>query len=151
MEMNEIIKEYRKDLTDVGFEELLSSADVDKFMQGQGSTKFVVINSVCGCAAGSARPGVKMALEDEAFLKIDSIATVFAGQDMEATETFREWVHASMPHVPPSSPSFYLFKDDSLVYIYPRHFIEGRSPSEIRDDLVEVLGERLSGVLKQFG
>ena len=143
MEMNEILKEYRKDLTEVGFEELLSSADVDKFMQGQGSTKFVVINSVCGCAAGSARPGVKMALEDEAFLKIDSIATVFAGQDMEATETFREWVHASMPHVPPSSPSFYLFKDDSLVYIYPRHFIEGRNPLEIRDDLVEVLDEHL--------
>ena len=143
MEMNEILKEYRKDLTEVGFEELLSSADVNNFMQGQGSTKFVVINSVCGCAAGSARPGVKLALEDEAFLKVDSIATVFAGQDMEATETFREWVHASMPHVPPSSPSFYLFKDDSLVYIYPRHFIEGRNPLEIRDDLVEVLGDHL--------
>ena len=143
MEMNEILKEYRKDLTDVGFQELLSSADVDKFMQGQGSTKFIVINSVCGCAAGSARPGVKLALEDKAFLKVESIATVFAGQDMEATETFREWVHASMPHVPPSSPSFYLFKDDSLVYIYPRHFIEGRNPSEIRDDLVEVLDEHL--------
>ena len=143
MEMNEILKEYRKDLTEVGFEELLSSADVDKFMQGQGSTKFVVINSVCGCAAGSARPGVKLALEDKAFLKVESIATVFAGQDMEATETFREWVHTSMPHVPPSSPSFYLFKDDSLVYIYPRHFIEGRNPLEIRDDLVEVLGDHL--------
>ena len=143
MEMNEILKEYRKDLTEVGFEELLSSADVNNFMQGQGSTKFVVINSVCGCAAGSARPGVKLALEDEAFLKVDSIATVFAGQDMEATETFREWIHASMPHVPPSSPSFYLFKDDSLVYIYPRHFIEGRNPLEIRDDLVEVLGDHL--------
>ena len=143
MEMNEIITEYRKDLTEVGFEELLSSADVDKFMQGQGSTKFVVINSVCGCAAGSARPGVKLALEDKAFLKVESIATVFAGQDMEATKTFREWVHASMPHTLPSSPSFYLFKDDSLVYIYPRHFIEGRNPSEIRDDLVEVLDEHL--------
>ena len=143
MEMNEIVKEYRKDLTEVGFKELLSSDDVNKFMQGQGSTKFIVINSVCGCAAGSARPGVKLALEDEAFLKVDSIATVFAGQDMEATETFREWVHASMPHVPPSSPSFYLFKDDSLVYIYPRHFIEGRNPLEIRDDLVEVLGDHL--------
>ena len=139
MEMNEILKEYRKDLTEVGFQELLSSADVDKFMQGRGSTKFVVINSVCGCAAGSARPGVKMALEDEAFLKVESIATVFAGQDMEATETFRDYI----PDVPPSSPSFYLFKDDSLVYIYPRHFIEGRNPSEIRDDLVEVLDEHL--------
>ena len=143
MEMNEILKEYRKDLTEVGFEELLSSADVDKFMQGQGSTKFVVINSVCGCAAGTARPGVKLALEDKAFLKVESIATVFAGQDMEATATFREWVHASMPHTLPSSPSFYLFKDDSLVYIYPRHFIEGRNPLEIRDDLVEVLGDHL--------
>ena len=139
MEMNEILKEYRKDLTEVGFQELLSSADVDKFMQGQGSTKFVVINSVCGCAAGSARTGVKLALEDKAFLKVESIATVFAGQDMEATETFRDYI----PDVPPSSPSFYLFKDDSLVYIYPRHFIEGRNPSEIRDDLVEVLDEHL--------
>ena len=141
--MNEIVKEYRKDLTEVGFKELLSSDDVNKFMQGQGSTKFVVINSVCGCAAGSARPGVKLALEDKAFLKVESIATVFAGQDMEATKTFRDWVHASMPHVPPSSPSFYIFKDDSLVYIYPRHFIEGRNPLEIRDDLVEVLGDHL--------
>ena len=143
MEMNEILKEYRKDLTDVGFKELISSADVNNFMQEQGSTKFIVINSVCGCAAGSARPGVKLALEDKAFLKVESIATVFAGQDMEATETFREWVHASMPHTLPSSPSFYLFKDGSLVYIYPRHFIEGRNPSEIRDDLVEVLDEHL--------
>ena len=143
MEMNEILKEYRKDLTEVGFEELLSSADVNNFMQGQGSTKFVVINSVCGCAAGSARPGVKLALEDKAFLKVESIATVFAGQDMEATETFREWVHASMPHVPPSSPSFYLFKDDSLVYIYPRHFIEGRDPEEISEDLIEAIEEYL--------
>ena len=141
--MTEILKEYRKDLTDVGFKELLSSADVDKFMKDQEGTKLLVINSVCGCAAGSARPGVKLALKDKAFLKIESIATVFAGQDMEATETFREWVHASMPHVPPSSPSFYLFKDDSLVYVYPRHFIEAKDPTEIRDDLVEVLNEYL--------
>ena len=143
MEMTEILKEYRKDLTDVGFKELLSSADVDKFMKDQEGTKLLVINSVCGCAAGSARPGVKLALKDKAFLKVDSIATVFAGQDMEATETFRDWVHVSNAHIPPSSPSFYLFKDDSLVYVYPRHFIEGRNPSEIRDDLVEVLDEHL--------
>ena len=141
--MTEILKEYRKDLTDVGFKELLSSADVDKFMKDQEGTKLLVINSVCGCAAGSARPGVKLALEDKAFLKIESIATVFAGQDMEATETFREWVHASNAHIPPSSPSFYLFKDDSLVYVYPRHFIEAKDPTEIRDDLVEVLNEYL--------
>ena len=137
--MTEIVKEYRRDLTEVGFKELLSSADVDNFMQDQSGVKFVVINSVCGCAAGSARPGVKLALEDKTFLKIKSIATVFAGQDMEATETFRKY----MPDVPPSSPSFYLFKDDSLVYVYPRHFIEGRRASEIRDDLVEVLDEHL--------
>ena len=135
MEITEIVKEYRKDLTEVGFKELLSPADVDKFMRDQGSTKFIVINSICGCAAGSARPGVKLALKDKAFLKVDSIATVFAGQDMEATETFREYI----PDTPPSSPSFYLFKDDSLVYVYPRHFIEGHNPSEIRDDLVEAL------------
>ena len=141
--MTEILKEYRKDLTDVGFKELLSSADVDKFMKDQEGTKLLVINSVCGCAAGSARPGVKLALKDKAFLKVDSIATVFAGQDMEATETFREWVHASNAHIPPSSPSFYLFKDDSLVYVYPRHFIEAKDPTEIRDDLVEVLNEYL--------
>ena len=143
MEMTEIVKEYRRDLTEVGFQELLSSADVDNFMQDQSGVKFVVINSVCGCAAGSARPGVKLALEDKTFLKIKSIATVFAGQDMEATETFRNWVHVSNAHIPPSSPSFYLFKDDSLVYVYPRHFIEGRRASEIRDDLVEVLDEHL--------
>ena len=139
MEMNEILKEYRKDLTDVGFQELLSSADVDKFMQGQGSTKFIVINSVCGCAAGSARPGVKLALEDEAFLKVDSIATVFAGQDMEATETFRDYI----PDIPPSSPSLYLFKEDRLVYVYPRHFIEAKDPVEICEDLVEAFAEYL--------
>ena len=137
--MTEILKEYRKDLTDVGFKELLSSADVDKFMKDQEGTKLLVINSVCGCAAGSARPGVKLALKDKAFLKVDSIATVFAGQDMEATETFREYI----PDTPPSSPSFYLFKDDSLVYVYPRHFIEAKDPAQIRDDLVKVLGEHL--------
>ena len=139
MEMTELVENYRRDLTDVGFKELLSPTDVDKFMKDQSGAKFVVINSVCGCAAGSARPGVKLALEDKAFLKIESIATVFAGQDMEATETFREYI----PDTPPSSPSFYLFKDDSLVYVYPRHFIEAKDPTEIRDDLVEVLNEYL--------
>ena len=139
MEMTELVENYRRDLTDVGFKELLSPTDVDKFMKDQEGTKLLVINSVCGCAAGSARPGVKLALKDTAFLKVDSIATVFAGQDIRATVAFREYI----PDIPPSSPSFYLFKDDSLVYVYPRHFIEVKDPAEICNDLVEALDEYL--------
>ena len=139
MEMNEIITEYRKDLTEVGFQELLTPLDVDKFMEDIEDNKLVVINSVCGCAAGSARPGVKLAIHDVSFYKVKRIATVFAGQDMEATETFREYI----PEIPPSSPSFYIFKSDALVYVYPRHFIEARDPEEISEDLIEAIEEYL--------
>mgnify|MGYP003325177285 CR=1 FL=1 len=139
MEISTILKEYRKDLTDVGFKELLTPLDVDKFMEDTSDNKLVVINSVCGCAAGSARPGVKLAIQDVAFYKVKRIATVFAGQDISATVAFREYI----PEIPPSSPSFYIFKNDALMYVYPRHFIESRDPEEISEDLVEAIEEYL--------
>lgn len=139
MEMHEILKEYRNDLTEVGFKELINPLDVDKFMEDTSDNKFVVINSVCGCAAGSARPGVKLAIQDPAFYNMDRIATVFAGQDISATVAFREYI----PKIPPSSPSFYIFKKDALVYVYPRHFIESRDPEEISRDLIEAIEEHL--------
>ena len=77
MEITDILKEYRKELTEVGFKELLSASSVDEFMDDTSDNKLVVINSVCGCAAGSARPGIRLATEDESFSKIDRIATVF--------------------------------------------------------------------------
>ena len=139
MEMHEILKEYRNDLTEVGFKELINPLDVDKFMEDTSDNKLVVINSVCGCAAGSARPGVKLAIQDVAFYKVKRIATVFAGQDISATVAFREYI----PEIPPSSPSFYIFKNDALMYVYPRHFIESRDPEEISEDLVEAIEEYL--------
>ena len=101
-----LVKPMRDELASVGFEELMTSADVDRFME-QGGTSFLVINSVCGCAAGMARPGVRLALEDGQ--KPDNLGTVFAGQDVEATAHAR----SKFADVPPSSPSMALFRSRS--------------------------------------
>ena len=138
-EMHEILTQYRSELTEVGFKELVNPLDVDSFMEDKSDNKLVVINSVCGCAAGSARPGVRLAMENKSFHKVNRIATVFAGQDISATVAFREYI----PEIPPSSPSFYLFKKDALVYVYPRHFIESNNPEGISEDLVEAFEEHL--------
>jgi putative YphP/YqiW family bacilliredoxin len=120
----------REELSSIGFEELTTADAVDSWKGQKGDTGLLVINSVCGCAAGMARPGVRHALETAAN-KPAHIATVFAGQDLEATARAR----AIFPEVPPSSPSMALFKDGELVYFLPRHRIEGRSADQVSADL----------------
>ena len=118
----EIVAPRVKDLTDVGFTSLETSAQVDEMLNKSG-TVMLVVNSVCGCAAAMARPGAKMSLDNEK--KPDYLATVFAGFDREATERAREYM---LPY-PPSSPAIALFKDGALVHFIERHHIEG-APAE---------------------
>ena len=120
----------RQDLTSVGFQELTTPQDVDSAMQHAEGTMLVVVNSVCGCAAGAARPGVKMALAASE-IKPDKLVTVFAGGDLDATERMREYL---LPY-PPSSPAIGIFKDGELVHFIERHHIEGRSAQMIAQHL----------------
>ncbi len=131
----EITEPCRQDLTTVGFTELKSPGDVDMVLKNATGTALVVVNSVCGCAAGMARPGVKLAIQHENIP--DRIATVFAGVDREATDRARSY----MPGYPASSPSIALFKDGKLVYMMERWQIEGRGPQEIAYDLVEAFDQ----------
>jgi len=120
----------REELTDLGIKELLTPSDVDEAMNtAKEGTTLLVINSVCGCAAGNARPAVKIALENEK--KPNNLFTVFAGQDKEATAHAREY----FSEFPPSSPSFAFFKDGEIKAMIPRHRIEGRSADEVAADL----------------
>jgi putative YphP/YqiW family bacilliredoxin len=125
-----LVNPMRAELSSVGFEELLSAEDVDRFIE-KGGSGMLVINSVCGCAAGQARPGVRKAIESAA--RPEHLATVFAGQDVEATARAR----ASFADVPPSSPSIALFKEGELVYFVPRHRIESRSAEDVSRDLTD--------------
>ena len=131
----ELVAPMRTDLTSVGFEELTTAEAVDGFMENKGIS-LLVINSVCGCAAGAARPGVKWAVSNSE-KKPDQLATVFAGVDMDATAKAREY---TLPY-PPSSPSIAIFKDGQLVHFVERHHIEGRSAEMIGHHLVEVFKE----------
>jgi len=123
----------RKELTDLGIEELKTTEDVDRAMEKYKGTMLMVINSVCGCAAGNARPGVQIALE-KAEMKPDNLVTVFAGQDKEATARAREY----FSEYPPSSPSFAYFVDGEIKAMIPRHRIEGRTRDEVAQDLLMV-------------
>lgn len=125
-----MVKPMREELTSIGVSELLSAADVDAFMAAKEGTSMVVVNSVCGCAAGMARPGVRLALESPH--KPDRVASVFAGQDLEATARARQY----FGDIPPSSPAIALFKDGQLVHFVPRHRIEGRDAFQVADDLI---------------
>lgn len=124
-----MLKPMREELTKIGVIELLSAQEVDAFMSTREGTTLVMVNSVCGCAAGMARPGLRLALEGE--VTPDRVATVFAGQDVEATAQARSY----FPDVPPSSPSMALFKDGRLVDFLPRHRIEGRDAAGVAEDL----------------
>lgn len=119
----------RQDLTTVGFEELKTSLDVDMNVPNSKGTLLLMINSVCGCAAGTARPGVKASLSGSK--RPDKLVTVFAGQDLEATAQARKYM---LPY-PPSSPSIALFKDGEVVHVVERHHIEGRSAEMIAENL----------------
>jgi len=129
----ELIAPMRAELTEAGFKEFRSAQDVEDHLSEHKGTTFIVVNSVCGCAAGAARPGVRAALEKSA-KSPDVLATVFAGNDADAVAKFRELV---LPY-PPSSPAMALFKDGELVHFIERHHIEGRNAQMIGDHLVEV-------------
>ncbi|GAB3746496.1 BrxA/BrxB family bacilliredoxin [Spirosoma pomorum] len=126
----------REDLTSVGFEELTTADDVVNAMDNAQGTTLVMVNSVCGCAAGAARPGVKAALALSA-AKPDKLVTVFAGADLDATAKMREYL---LPY-PPSSPAIGIFKDGELVHFIERHHIEGRSAQMIAQHLEMALDE----------
>jgi putative YphP/YqiW family bacilliredoxin len=119
----------RQELTSAGFEELMSAEDVERFMQEKSGSAILVINSVCGCAAGQARPGVRLAVESDN--RPEHLATVFAGQEVEATAKARSY----FADISPSSPSIALFRDGELVYFVPRHRIESRSAADVAQDL----------------
>jgi len=125
-----LVQPMREELTRLGVKELRTPEDVDALMSEKTGTTLVVVNSVCGCAAGQARPGVRLALQSD--VKPDRVVTVFAGQDLEATARVRSY----FSQIPPSSPSLALFKEGELVHFVPRHAIEGRDAMTVANDLV---------------
>jgi len=124
-----LIKPMREDLTQLGVEETRTPAQVDEAINSAQGTLLVVVNSVCGCAAGKARPGIALALQHSA--KPDRSITVFAGADIEATERARSYFKG----YPPSSPSIALFKNGNLVWMLQRYEIEGRDAYQIAEVL----------------
>lgn len=124
-----MIRPMREDLTRLGIEELKTPEQVDETIKNTKGTVMVVVNSICGCAAGKARPAVALALKHE--VRPEKIATVFAGADIDATERAREYFTGYAP----SSPSIALLKDGKLVYMMERHQIEVSGPSEIAREL----------------
>ena len=119
----------REELTRVGVEELRKADDVDRALKNSPGTTMVVVNSICGCAAGRMRPAVRMALGNS--IRPDRIYSVFAGQDLEATERARSYFTGQ----PPSSPSIAIFRDGQLAYMMPRRDIESREAPAIAADL----------------
>ena len=130
----ELIAPMREELTNAGFAEAKTSEDVENSIKQDGTT-LVVVNSVCGCAAGSARPAAKMALQNDK--TPDRSITVFAGNDVDAVNTARKW----MAPFPPSSPAMALFKNGELVHMIERHHIEGRPAEVIADNLKDAFSE----------
>ena len=131
----EIVKPMRQELANAGFKELYTANDVENILN-QGGTTLIMVNSVCGCAAGTARPGAVASLQ---FDKTPThLTTVFAGVDTEAVNKARE----HMIPFPPSSPAIALFKDGELVHMLERHHIEGRS--------AEVIADNLAGAYEEF-
>ncbi len=126
----EIVVPMKEELTENGFTELLTSADVESQLAKEGTT-LVMINSVCGCSAGTARPGVLMAVANSQ-VKPDYLTTSFAGFDIEAVKTLRQHL---LPY-PPSSPAIALFKNGQLVHFIERHQIEGRPAPVIAHNLI---------------
>ena len=131
----QMVAPMRDELTSFGVLELRDSNEVDTWFADKSGTGLLLINSVCGCAAGSARPGLKMALENGR--KPVRVATVFAGQDLEATGRARQLIG----DVPPSSPSLALMKDGELVHFVPRHLIEGQSADVVARELSQAFDE----------
>lgn len=130
----ELVAPMKEDLTSKGFKELITAAEVDEVLNQDGTT-FVVLNSVCGCAAANARPAAIMASSNDKLP--DHLVTVFAGVDKEAVDQVRKYC---LPY-PPSSPSMALFKDGTLVHFIERHHIEGRPAEMIAENIVAAFNE----------
>lgn len=130
-----MVAPMREDLTRLGFRELRSADDVDGILENTSDPVLVVVNSVCGCAAGNMRPGVAMSLQHEIVPPV--LTTVFAGQDTEATARVRDYFAG----YPPSSPAVALIKDGEPIYMMERHQIEGRGPDAIAQDLMAAYQE----------
>lgn len=130
-----MVAPMRQDLVRIGFRELRTAEEVDEVLDGEERTVVVVVNSICGCAAGSMRPAVAMALQNDRIPEV--LTTVFAGQDLEATQRAREYFTG----YPPSSPSVALLKGGELVYMMERHQIEGRHPQHIAAALAEAFDQ----------
>ncbi len=130
------VQPMRDELTAAGFAELLTPADVDAYLGAKEGTTLVMINSVCGCAAGSARPGVTLALQNNVIP--DRVVTVFAGQDRDAVDHLRS---SYLPGIPPSSPYMALFKGSELVFLMQRMNIEGKTADMVADELIAAFNE----------
>ena len=131
----EFIQPMREELTRVGVQEARTPEAVDELLMPESGTVLMVINSMCGCAAGRARPGIALALQHSVLP--DKAATVFAGGDVEATARVREYLQ----DYPPSSPSVALFRDGKVVFMLERRQIEGREPHEIARSLTHAFDE----------
>ena len=129
----ELVTPMAKDLTDFGFEGLSTADQVDSVLGNNEGTVLLVVNSVCGCAAGNARPAAKFSLQNAA--KPTKAVTVFAGVHKEAVDKARDYL---LPY-PPSSPAIALFKDGKLVHMIERHMIEGRTAQMIADNLIDAM------------
>jgi len=138
----EMVQPFRDELTTIGVKELRTAESVDAELKSHKGTTLVFVNSVCGCAAGGARPGLTIALKHKT--KPAKVTSVFAGQDMEATAKARSY----MTGQPPSSPAIALFRDGKLVYMMHRFQIEGRLPQEIAADLTKAFDEHCTPVAK---
>ncbi|MBI1851423.1 MAG: BrxA/BrxB family bacilliredoxin [Planctomycetes bacterium] len=136
------VQPMREELTQAGIQELKTAADVDKFLAQTSGTAMIVVNSVCGCAAGAARPAVTQAIKGA--IKPDRVATVFAGQDLEAVDRAR----FHFTNIPPSSPSIALFKEGKLVHFVHRHNIEGRDAASLAADLKKAFEKHCATVTK---
>ena len=134
-----LVAPMRQEMTTMGARELTSAADVDAALGDQRGTMLLFVNSVCGCAAGNARPALRLALQHG--VKPGQVVTVFAGQDLEATSRARQY----FAEYQPSSPSMALLKDGEVVHFVHRHQIEGRSPQTIAGELTAAF-ERYCGV-----
>src|SRR4029079_1214922 len=124
-----MIRPMREELTRIGVEEMRTPEDVEKTLENSNGTVMVVVNSICGCAAGKARPGIARALQHS--VRPDKVGTVFAGADIEATEKARSYFTGYEP----SSPSIALLKDGQLVYMMERRQIEGKDASQVASEL----------------
>ena len=138
-----LVVPMREELTRLGVEELKTAADVDRELSTQQGTAMVVVNSICGCAAGRMRPAVRVALENRA--KPDRLFTVFAGQDAEATDRARSYFTGYRP----SSPSIALFRDGELVHMLERSDIEHRDPADIASELRRIFDQHCAATVER--